>query len=443
MRKGVFDSFWAVITRRWMAAVLMGMGASSSGLAETLLLRADRVHPVSGPALAPGEVLIRDGKIAAVGARLAERADRTNDLRGLQLFPGLIAAGSSLGLTEINSVRATVDTSEVGGYTPDVRSWIACNPDSELIPVARAGGIAHALVVPEGGVVSGQSGLIQLAGWTVEDLAVKKPVALHVFWPAMDLNLRPREEAKDRSKWKSPDDQAKERAKRLKALEDFFDEARAYARAREADPATHARVPAWEAMLPVVRGELPVIVHADDPRQIKAAVAWAESRGMKMILAGARQAAKVADLLAAKKVPVIYDRVFALPATDTDGYEAPFATPGVLHRAGVKVCLSMGLGGTGASSVRNLPYAAAQAMAYGLPRDEALKSITLNSAEALGVGDRLGSIEPGKDATLIAVDGDILDVRSNVKRMWIAGREVSLESRHTRLYEKYRNRPKP
>jgi imidazolonepropionase-like amidohydrolase len=426
-----------------MAGVVVGIGALSIGLAETILLQADRVHPVSGPALAPGELLIRDGKIAAVGARITERADRTNDLRGLQLFPGLIAAGTSLGLTEISGVRATVDTSEVGGYTPDVRSWIACNPDSELIPVARAGGIAHALVVPEGGVVSGQSGLIQLAGWTVEDLAVKKPVALHLFWPAMDLNLRPREEAKDRSKWKSPEDQAKERTKRLKAVEDFFDEAKAYAKAREADPAANARVPAWEAMLPVVRGELPVIVHADDPRQIKAAVAWADSRGLKMILAGARQAVKVADLLAEKKVPVIYDRVFALPATDTDGYELPFSVPGILHRAGVKVCLGMGLGGTGASSLRNLPHAAAQAMAYGLPREEALKSITLNPAAVLGLADQLGSIEPGKDATLVAVNGDILDVRASVKRMWIAGKEVSLESRHTRLYEKYRNRPKP
>jgi imidazolonepropionase-like amidohydrolase len=317
------------------------------------------------------------------------------------------------------------------------------NPDSELLPVARANGLTHALVLPLGGVVSGQSGVVSLAGWTTEEMTVRAPVALHVFWPAMHLNVTPKELARG-SKAKSPEDQAKERTKRMKELDDFFAEAHAYANARgvaakDAKPAPP--VPAWEAMLPFVRGERPLIVHADDVRQIKAAVAWAESRKYQIILAGGRDAWRVAEELAAKKVPVILETTFDQPARDTDAYDAHFKSAATLQKAGVKVLFSEGLGSMSAANARNLPYAAAQAVAFGLPTADALKGITLYPAQVLGLGDRLGSLEANKDATFIACDGHILDLRANVKRMWIAGREVSLESRHTRLYEKYQSRP--
>src|SRR2546429_5613037 len=201
---------------------------------ETVLLTGATVHTVSGPTLAPGQVLIKDGKIAAVEKVVKTQADRITKFDGQHSYPGLIAASTSLGLVEINSVRATRDASEVGEYTPDVESWVAVNPDSELIPVARANGITHFLPVPSGGIVAGQSGLMVADGWTIEDMTVKKPVALHVFWPGMELNTTPREEFKDKSKWKSLADQAKERREKIRALEDFFAEARDYARAREA-----------------------------------------------------------------------------------------------------------------------------------------------------------------------------------------------------------------
>jgi imidazolonepropionase-like amidohydrolase len=182
------------------------------------------------------------------------------------------------------------------------------------------------------------------------------------------------------------------------------------------------------------------MVHADDVRQIRAAVAWAATNQVKMILAGARDAWRVAGLLASNHVPVIYDHVFTQPARDTDAYDVHFAAPAVLHRAGVQVVI--GLSDDRASLVKNLPNHAAQAVAFGLPADEALKGITLYPAQVAGVADRLGTLETNKLATLFASDGDVLDIRSNVKRMWIAGREVGLESRHTRFYEKYRARPK-
>src|SRR6266480_829426 len=422
-------------------------------LAETVLLTGATVHTVSGPTLTPGQVLIKDGKIAAVDKIIETKADKVVNLDGQHLYPGLIAASTSLGLVEINAIRATRDASEVGEYTPDVEAWAAVNPDSELIPVARANGITHFLAVPGGGIVAGQSGLMVVDGWTTEDMTVKKSVALQVFWPGMELNTTPKEEFKDKSKWKSLEDQAKERREKIKALEDFFEEARAYAKAREAGgknglPAENV-VPAWEAMRPYVRGDLPLMVHDDDERQIKAALQWAATNSYKIIVTGGRDAWKLAGLLATNQVPVIFERIYnqasglsSTPARDTYRYDVYFTAPETLHQAGVKVIFSEGLDGQAAATIRNLPYSAAQAVAFGLPEDEALKGITLYPAEILGVADRLGSIEAGKEATLFAADGNILDIRSNVKRMWIAGREVSLESRHTRLYEKYRARPR-
>ena len=195
-------------------------------------------------------------------------------------------------------------------------------------------------------------------------------------------------------------------------------------------------------MIPFGQGKIPVMIHADEVRQIKAAVQWATSSGHPMILAGGRDAWMVANLLAEKRIPVIYESTFELPERDTESYDIYFKAPALLHKAGVRVIFSEGLGATPAAQVRNLPYAAAQAVAFGLPADEALKGITLYPAQVLQADDRLGSITVGKDAALFAADGDILDIRTTVKRLWIGGREISLETRHTRLYEKYRQRPK-
>jgi hypothetical protein len=329
----------------------------------------------------------------------------------------------------------------VGDYMPDVRAWIAVNPDSELIPVARANGITHALPVPAGGIVAGQSGLVALDGWTIEQMTIRQPVALHVYWPSQALDLTPKELARDKSKWKSLEEQAKQRRVKLEALEDFFEEARAYARAREStnEPPEPAN-PAWEAMLPYAQGKLPLMVHANELRQIKQAVEWASAHHWKICLVGGRDAWMLAKTLADKSVPVIYEHVFALAARDTAVYDAQFHAPAILHEAGVQIAFGYG-GAHEASAIRNLPYEAAQAVAFGLPIEEALRALTLYPAQMAGVGDRLGSLEVGKEATFFAADGHILDLRSRVRRLWIAGQEVDLSSRHTRLYEKYRRRP--
>lgn len=434
----------------WLHSLLLAgaiAAAAPSARAENLLLTGATVHTISGETIVSGQVLIRDGKIAAVGKSVSADGAASVDLAGHHLYPGIIALNTALGLTEIGSVRATQDTTEVGDdFTPDVESWIAVNPDSELIPVARANGIAAFEPAPQGHIISGQSALVATAGWTTEQMTLRKPIALHLFWPAMELDTTPREKARNKAKWQSLEDQARKRRRRLQAIEDFFEEAKAYAKARDAAAKGQAPapdiIPAWEAMLPYVRGELPVVIHADEIRQIKAALAWAGTNSYQVILAGARDAWMAADQLAARKIPVVYGHVFTLPGRDTDSYDVQFSAPAKLQRAGVPVAFSLGADSFDATMLRNLPYVAAQAVAFGLPDAEALKGITLYPARIAGVADRLGSLEAGKDATLFAADGDILDIRCNVKRMWIAGQEVSLDNRHTRLYEKYTNRPR-
>jgi imidazolonepropionase-like amidohydrolase len=425
------------------------MATPESTRAQSLILSNAIVHTVSGETISDGQVLIVEGKIAEIGPNLSRPPETTVvDLQGQHLYPGLIALDTILGLTEIGSIRATQDSTESGEYVPDVESWVAVNPDSELIGVTRANGVAFFEPVPEGGIVSGQSGLVTVEGWTTEQRTVKKPIALHLFWPGMDLDTTP-QRSRGRSPGAAPkslDDQAKERTAKLRSMEEFFAEAGHYAKAKAAaadakTPALEA-IPAWEAMLPYVRGELPVMVHADEIRQIKAALLWAGTNHLKIVIVGGRDAWKTADVLASRKIAVVYAHTFTLPPRDAESYDVQFKAPAVLQKAGVQVSFGNGLSTMDAALTKNLPYSAAQAVAFGLPETEALKGLTLYPAHLAGVSDRLGSIEKGKEATLFASDGSILDARARVTHLWVAGKEVSLENRHTRLYEKYKARPR-
>ncbi len=423
--------------RRSLAAFTLLLAFALSSPADTLLLRGATIHTVSGAALSPGDVLVKDGKIAAVAASITEKADRTNNLTGLHLFPGLISPATDLGLVEIPSVRASNDRREVGDFNPNVESWTAVHPDSELIPVARANGITHFIPVPEGSILSGVSSVMATRGWTVEDMAVLKRAAYNLDWPVMSLAVGG---GRGGGGGKSLDDQTKARREKVKEIDVWFSDLEAYAKGRSNGAPV---VPAFEAGLPLLRGELPLVIGADDLREIKSALAWAEKRKVRIVISGGRDAVLVADQLAKAKVPVIFNHVFTLPAREGDGYAGHFSAPGLLHKAGVTVALTDSLARFSSNNARNLPYAAAQAMAFGLPREFALKAITLVPAQIYGVADKLGSIEVGKDASLVAVTGDILDARAQVKRVWIGGVEQSSENRNTRLRDKYEARPRP
>ena len=425
-----------------MNPLILSLGLATTLLtaqAASVLLKDGWIFTASGPVLTNASVLIRDGRIQKVGSGLTDKADTVVELGGQRVFPGLIAPTTVLGLLEIDALRATRDTTEVGEYSADVSAWVAVNPDSELIPVARANGYTHAQVVPSGGTVSGYSGLIQLDGWTIEDLTIEKAVALHLRWPGFGLDTTPRPPGKDSGP--SLEDQVRDRDRKLREIDAFFTEAAAYSEAKKVAKEGFKIVPAWEAMLPVVRKERPLWIHVNEARGIRSAAEWSVRRGFKAVIAGGRDAWREAAYLAEHRIPVAYEHVFTQPVRDTDPYDVHYSAPAILAKAGVLLAFSEGTEQFGASNIRNIPYSAAQARAFGLPYEDAVRGLTLNAAQMLGVSDRLGSIEPGKEATLFIADGDILDLKAQVKRMWIRGREVDLSSRHTRLYEKYRKRP--
>jgi imidazolonepropionase-like amidohydrolase len=396
------------------------------------------VFPVSGKPIEGGTVLFDGGKIVAVGAdvKLPEGTE-TIDVTGKHVYPGLFDAHSNLGLIEIPSIRASVDARESGTINPNVEAIKAVHPDSELIPVTRRNGVLLALTAPGGPLLAGRSSVIQLDGWTWEEMALKIDVAMHLSWPL----LTP---VRDWRNHVPAAKQAERRDELLRELKRALDDAAAYKTAREAgkdDPrfAIDAR---WEALMPVLAGKQPLIVYADDWQQIESAVALADSRKLRIILHGGHDAERCAALLKERSIPVILEGTYRLPIRSDEEYDAPFTLAERLRAAGLKFCIAGG-GQHATENVRNLPYHAAQSVAFGLPPDEALRAITLSPADILGVADRVGSLEAGKDATLFVADGDILDTASHVEQAWIGGRAVDLTDRQTRLWKKYQQKYRP
>ena len=402
-----------------------------------VLLRGATVHTVSGADLPATDVLLRDGKIAAIGAKLAAPRDATIvDVAGKHIYPGMISAYTGMGLTEFNSVRGSNDLSEMGTLNPNARAQSALNPDSEHIPVSRANGILTALSVPlSTGLIAGTSTLIRMDGWTWEDLTLRPAVALHVFWPNMAVN-------RDPAAVRPAAEQERLINENIKKLREAFATARAYLKSKEGAGKPVDFDSRWEAMIPVLRGELPVFLHADEKKQIEAGVAWAKAEKLKITIVGGIEAWKVADLLKTNDVPVIVSPVLTLPLHREDPYDATYANPGKLFAAGVRFCIANDGGSQemGTMADRNLPYQAGKAAAYGLPPAEALKAITLYPAQLLGVAAELGSIEIGKRATLIVTDGDPIEIPTKVEQAYIDGARIDLSNRHTRLYEKYKQK---
>ncbi len=396
------------------------------------------IHTVSGDIIDGGTVLFENGKISAVGVDL-ELPEGTEQIYiiGQHVYPGLIAASSVLGLVEISAVRATRDFAEVGTIKPNIRSEVAINPDSELIPVTRANGITVAHVLPQGGLISGTSALIMTDGWTTEDLTLKAPVGLLINWPDMDIRHGPNVNKKE-------EEQVEAIEKKIDNIRNAFLEARAYLKAKLAeeqkDIPYHASDIRWDAMIPVLNREVPVLIRAPKIRQIRAAINWATGENLKIILMTGEDATLAIDLLKEKEIPVIIEGILTTPSRRWMPYDNPYSTPAMLHEAGISYCIAGG--SFEAGHARSIPYHAAMAAAYGLPKKEALKSVTLYPAQILGIEDQLGSIEFGKDATMIVTDGDPLEIRTNINLEFIQGRKIDLTSRHTQLYEKYKTKYK-
>ena len=395
------------------------------------------LHPISGPAIEDGTVIFDNGKIVDLGRRMKPPADATViDLEGKHVYPSLIESHSHLGLVEISSTRSTLDMTEIGSINPNVRAHVSVNPDSELIPVTRANGVLIAVSAPSGGLVSGKASVLQLDGWTYEDMTLKPDCALVVNWPrtASEMTHVPGTESEGK-----PEDRDTERIKALKDLRDLFENTRTYIKARAANPANQPFDSRLDSMIPVVEGQIPLLIWADRANQIQGAVAFGVEQNVKIILLGGHDAEMCAEMLRRYDVPVIVDAVHKDPRRDHEEYDSSYTLPERLRRAEIRFCIS----GTGRSetwNTRNLPYHAATAAAYGLPYEDALRSVTQYPAEILGIADRVGTLEPGKDATLFVSDGDPLETETLVTAAWIQGRKVDLTSRHTQLYDKYRTK---
>jgi len=418
-------------------AIILNFASLRAAGPETILLRGATVHPVSGPDISDGSVLMRDGKIAEVGGRIAvPKGARVIELRGLHIYPGMIDSDTEIGLTEIEAVREMSDISEIGLFKPQLRAAAAVNPASEHIPVTRANGITSVITSPGGGIVAGQSVLMHLNGWTMEDMAVRAPAAMRMEFPQIRMPNRFGGGAETPARASAYTDAKKRYERQLRELNDFMESAQRYRQAKAAAGPDFETDLKLEAMIPVLDGKLPMLIRADKEKTIKEAIAFADKQKVHMILERGAEAWKVAAELKAHNIPVVLPPTLRLPDEEDDPYDKPFSIPGELWKAGVKFAFAS-FGPGAEDNPRNLPYEAAAAVGFGLPQEEALKAVTLYPAQIWGVGDELGSIEKGKWADLIVTDGDPLETRTQIKQMFIKGAPVDLENKHHLLYEKY------
>jgi imidazolonepropionase-like amidohydrolase len=398
------------------------------------------IHPVTGPDIANGTIVLEDGKIKAVGAKVnIPRGAYVVQGHGLHVYPGMIDAGSQLGLAEIPSVRATEDVSEDGEFEPDLQAATAVNPDSEHLAITRNNGITTTLVHPTGGTISGQASVIDLAGWTSEKMKIDGRAALHINFPESSGGMRrfARLATPDMLQQMSDRDKA-----RVHALHDYFERAQRYAEARAKNPGAVPYDQTLEAMTPYATGKRPIIFSISTHKGVKAALDFAEELKLKPILEGGPDPYKAADLMAQKHVPYIYRVVTAnslsslAPPNDWDPTETEWTAPALLRKAGVTVLFAS----EGTAEAKNLPRQVGIMNAYGLSHDDAIKALTINAAKVLGVADRMGSLETGKMANVIVTDGDPLEVNTSLHYLFIDGKAVPLQSKHTELYNRYRQR---
>lgn len=412
---------------------------NSPGTKPTVAIRNATIYPVTSAPIEHGTIVFANGTITAVGKDVAvPPGAMVIDGTGLRVYPGLIDSGTQIGLVEINAVPGTVDTSELGDINPNARAEVAVNPHSNVIPVTRVNGITSAIVEPTGGIISGSSALIQLAGWTPQEMTLKAPVAMHMRFPRLRggrfAEVPQDEEAEKEAK--------KNYTQQIDKLRDVLRDAQAYAKAAEArakDPKVtrYDRDLILEALVPVVEGREPVIMHASLERDIRAALNFADEMKLKMILADADDVQRVIPELKKRNIPVILGPIFELPPREDDPYDLIFSNAKALYDAGIPFSIQS----QDSHNARNLPYHAAACAAFGLPREAALKAVTIVPAQMFGVADKVGSLEVGKRADVILTDGDPLEIVTHVKRLFIGGEDISLETNQTLLYEKFLKRP--
>ncbi len=417
-----------------------GSEQNQTGRVGTFAIVGARIVTVSGATIENGTIVIQNGKIMAVGAgaSIPGSAEKI-DGKGLTVFPGMIDAGTNLGLNEIPlGVNGSVDVSETGTMNANAKAIKAINPHSSHVEVARINGITSVLSMPTGGLISGQAAVIDLLGSTQGEMALIPEFGLVINFP----RIATASGFGGRGPQVEFNEAVKRRDSQLDDLKKIFRDGENYARAKSAYakdktlpyPATDEKL---EALVPYIRGEKPIIFTAERERDIRGVAKFAAEMKLKGIIYGGQEAWKAADELKKNNIPVIYTNIYNLPVRDDDAYDYLYEAPSKMAAAGVKFCISTGDGG---QEVRDLPYQAGLASGFGLSKEDALRSVTLYPAQILGLSDKIGSIDVGKMANLVVTDGDMLEPRTNVKYLFIDGRLIPLTSRHTRLFDSFKDR---
>jgi imidazolonepropionase-like amidohydrolase len=420
--------------------LLLVVALSGQAQSAKILIINATVVPVVGANIERGQILIENGKIAALGSQLENTAGaQVFDASGMFVYPGLIDAFSRYGLAEIYAIASTVDDRELGKENPELRAAWAINPQSVHLGTGRCNGTTAALVAPAGKVFPGMAALIKMDGWTFPEMALQEVAASLINFP-----ISPRSRGEGGSS-KAGESKLDVTAKLVEKIKEFLAEARFYLGRREAAKRDRSLVmpdvdPKFEALAPVLAGQLPVIIAVEKAKDIELAIRFVRDEKLKAIFHGCGQGFKVADKIKAAGIPVIIDSLYQDPLEPEDGYDAPFRNVVELAKAGVPLCFSSGDDPTAG---KDLTYHAARAVAYGLGHREAIEALTIGAARILGVADRLGSLEIGKDADLFICSGDPLDIRTQVQGIFINGKPVDMNNWWEQQYAKWKSRPAP
>ena len=395
---------------------------------ETIALTNATVHVGNGQVINNGTVVFTNGKITAVGTTASTAGAKIIDCKGKHVYPGLILTASQLGLIEVNSVRATIDAEEIGDINPSIRSIVAYNTDSKVINTLRTNGILLANVIPDGGTISGSSSVVQLDAWNWEDAAYKTDVGIHFRMPSL-LNRRG---GRNNARGNQPaTDPVKTGLDKIESVKVFFREAKAYL-AEGTHENTNLK---FEAVKNLFDKKEKLFIHCNIVKEMLLAIDFTKEFGFDVVLVGAVDSWQIADILKQNNIAVILSQLHNLPTMVDDDIDQPFKTPAALQKAGVLFTIN---DDDGNSRYRNLPFNAGTAAAYGLTKEEALTAITLNAANILGIADKTGSLETGKDANIVVSEGDILDMRTNIiDNAFIQGRQINLNNKQMQLAEKY------
>ena len=403
-----------------------------------ILLRGGTLHTVTGDVLEEYDLLFAEGKIITIDEQIQPSPETdVLDIYGKHVIPGFIAGYTRIGLTEISAVKQTNDHSEIGEINPNVRANVAYNPDSDLIPVTRSNGVLTVNSAPTSGRIAGQSSVMYMDGWTWEDATLKHPSALNLNWPSMRFDFR--KDAKKKEK-----EQRVGYNKAIREMDLLVRDVRAYhhrknAKERKAEHKQKSDL-RLESMIPFIVFKDPIHIKANNVRQIEAAAKWSTKHDLNIVIVGGADAWRIPEVLVEKNIPVILLGVQNTPRRRFEPIHTPYKVPAMLQKAGVHFCISLDPGYPMDGHVRTLPDEAMRAASWGLTKDQALRAITLSAAEILGVDEKIGSLDLGKDATFFISDNEPLTQSNHPIKAYIQGREIDLSDRQKNLWNKYKEK---